>query len=394
MMLQHERLARLRNEITELDPEEAAARCARGALLLDVREPDEVAEGSPRGAVCLGRAFLEFQIERLAPDPGTELIVLCASGGRSLFVADGLKRMGYQSVVSIAGGFLAWRERGLPVETPRIILTASQRERYARHLMIPEVGEAGQTRLLCSRIALIGAGGLGSPIAYYLAAAGVGTLGLVDNDRIERSNLQRQILHSDARVGQAKVRSAAETLTAFNPDIKVPLHEVRLEPSNADTLLKGYNLVIDGTDNLATRYVVNDACVRLKIPMVYGAIFSFGGQVSTFWPGGPRSSPCYRCVFPEPPPPELAPSCAEAGVLGVLPGIIGTLMAAEALKVLLDIGEPLIGRLLTYDALCGKFDELSLEPDPACRWCSQLAEPPQSIDYKHFCTSARSELPR
>ena len=379
MLLQRERLAQLRTEIGELSPEEAAAYFARGAVLLDVREPDEWAQGSPNGAVRLSRAFLEFQIEKLAPDPETQLVVLCASGGRSLFVADGLKRMGYRSVASVAGGFQAWRAQGLPVEMPKI-LTANERERYARQLIIPEVGEPGQARLLSSRVALVGAGGLGSPIAYYLAAAGVGTLGLIDDDTIERSNLQRQILHSDARVGQTKASSALETLTAFNPGVKVILHEVRLDTSNVDAILGGYDLVIDGSDNLPTRYAVNDACVRLKIPMVYGAIFRFEGQVSAFWPAGPRSGPCYRCLFPEPPPTELAPSCAEAGVLGVLPGIIGTLMAAEALKVLLDIGEPMIGRLLAYDALCGKFDELSLASDPSCRWCSQSLQSPDSID--------------
>jgi molybdopterin/thiamine biosynthesis adenylyltransferase/rhodanese-related sulfurtransferase len=379
-------MAHLRAEIVELDPEDAAARCARDALLLDVREPDEVAKGSPRGALRLARAFLEFQIERLVPDPRTELIVLCASGARSLFAADGLKRMGYQSVASLAGGFQAWLAQGLPVEMPRI-LTPRERERYARHLMIPEVGEAGQMRLLSSRVALVGAGGLGSPIAYYLSAAGVGTLGLIDDDRIERSNLQRQILHCDARVGDGKARSGADTLTAFNPDVNVTPHEVRLNTSNVDEILKGYELVIDCSDNLSTRYLVNDACVRLKIPMVYGAIFRFEGQMSTFWPAGRRPSPCYRCLFPEPPPPELAPSCAEAGVLGVLPGIIGTVMAAEALKVLLDIGDPIIGRLLTFDALSGQFGELSVAPDPTCLWCSPHAAPPPSADYEQFCAA-------
>jgi sulfur-carrier protein adenylyltransferase/sulfurtransferase len=384
--LQQERLSRLRAEIVEIGPKEAETRRARDALLLDVREPDEVARGSPRGALRLGRAFLEFQIERLVPDPRTEVIVLCASGGRSLFVADGLKRMGYQSVSSVSGGFQAWQAQGLPVEMPRI-LTNTERERYARHLMIPEVGEAGQLRLVSSRAVLVGAGGLGSPVAYYLAAAGVGTLGLIDDDQIERSNLQRQILHSDTRVGQEKVRSAAATLTAFNPDVNITLHEVRLDVSNVDAILEGYDLVIDCSDNLPTRYLVNDACVRLKIPMIYGAIFRFEGQVSAFWPAGHRPSPCYRCLFPEPPPPELAPSCAEAGVLGVLPGIIGTVMAAEALKVLLDIGEPLIGRLLTFDVLSGQFSELLVAPDPACRWCSPHAEPPISFGYGRFCAA-------
>jgi molybdopterin/thiamine biosynthesis adenylyltransferase/rhodanese-related sulfurtransferase len=390
-MLQQERLAQLRAEIGELSPEEAAAQFARGAFLLDVREPDEWAQGSPAGAVRISRAFLEFRIENLAPAPDTPLIVLCESGGRSLFAADGLKRMGYRSVASVAGGFRAWRAQGLPVETPKI-LTAAERERYVRHLAIPEVGEVGQTRLLSSRVALVGAGGLGSPIAYYLAAAGVGTLGLIDNDRIERSNLQRQILHSDARVGQAKARSAAETLIALNPGIALSLHEVRLDVSNVERILSGYDLVLDGSDNLATRYAVNDACVRLGIPMVYGAIFRFEGQVSVFWPAGSQQSPCYRCLFPEPPPSELAPSCAEAGVLGVLPGVVGTLMATEALKLLLGIGKPMIGRLLTYDALCGKFDELSLAPDPVCRWCSPSAEPPDLIDYAHVCATDAPSL--
>lgn len=371
-MLQQERLTRLRAEIGELSPTHAAAEHARGALLLDVREPDEWAQGSPQGAARIGRPFLEFQIETIAPTPDTRVIVLCESGGRSLFVADGLKRMGYRSVASVAGGYRAWRAQGLPVEMPKI-LTASERERYARHLAIPEVGEAGQARLLAARVALVGAGGLGSAIAYYLAAAGVGTLGLIDDDMIERSNLQRQILHADARVGSSKARSGAETLGAFNPGVAINLHEVRLDASNAAEILGNYDLVIDGTDNLATRYIVNDACVRLHIPMVYGAIFRFEGQVGIFWPAAVPSGPCYRCLFPEPPPAELAPSCAEAGVLGVLPGVIGTLMAAEALKVLLSIGEPLIGRLLTYDALAGRFGELAIARDPACGWCGASA---------------------
>jgi sulfur-carrier protein adenylyltransferase/sulfurtransferase len=387
MTLSQERLAQLRSEVVELDPDEAMARRARGALLIDVREPQEVAEGSPAGAIRLSRAFLEFGIERLVPDPGAELILLCASGGRSLFAADGLKRMGYQSVASLAGGFRAWQERGLPVETPKNALTDTQRERYRRHIMIGEVGEAGQLRLLDSRVALVGAGGLGSPIAYYLAAAGVGTIGLIDDDRVERSNLQRQILHAEPRIGQAKVRSAAETLTALNPDIRVAQHELRLDPSNVESLLKDYELVIDGTDNVTTRYVINDACVRLKIPMVYGAIFGFEGQVSAFWPAGPRPSPCYRCLFPEPPPRELAPNCAEAGVLGVLPGIVGTVMAAEALKLLLGIGEPMIGRLMTFDALAGMFSELTIERDPTCRCWTQPSEQSSASEIDLFCAA-------
>ena len=389
-MLQQERLFQLRAEIDEATPEQAAADCAVGALLLDAREPDEWASGTPSGAIRIGRSFLEFRIEAIAPSPDTPIYLLCESGGRSLFAADGLKRMGYRAIRSVAGGFRAWRERGLPVETPRMLTTAD-RERYARHLSIPEIGEAGQARLLSARVALVGAGGLGSPIAYYLAAAGVGTLALIDDDRIERSNLQRQILHADDRIGEAKARSAEKTLRAFNPSIAITVHETRLDASNAEAMLRDYDLVIDGSDNLPTRYLVNDICVRLGIPMVYGAIFRFEGQASVFWPGGSRGGPCYRCLFPRPPPLELAPSCADAGVLGVLPGVIGTVMAAEALKLLLDTGEPLIGRLLTYDALAGRFAELSLASDPDCRWCSPSAESPDLVDYAQFCASDRAD---
>jgi molybdopterin/thiamine biosynthesis adenylyltransferase/rhodanese-related sulfurtransferase len=382
----HDELARLRAAITEVTPQEAAARARAGALLLDVREPDEIAQGSPPGAKRLGRAFLEFRIEAIAPDPATPILVLCASGGRSLFVAESLLRMGYSSVFSVAGGYRAWQEMDLPIEVPRV-LTAGERERYARHLLIPEVGEVGQARLLQSRVALIGAGGLGSPLAYYLAAAGVGTIGLIDDDKVERSNLQRQILHTEGRVGTSKAQSAAETLKAFNPAIDVELHELRLDAGNAESVLAGYHLVIDGSDNLPTRYVVNDACVRLGIPEIYGAIFRFEGQLSTFWSGGERASPCYRCLFPEPPPAELSPSCAEAGVLGVLPGVIGTLMATEALKLLLGIGDPMVGRLLTYDALSGRFDELSFASDPECTACGPDRGVGRIVQYAAACAA-------
>jgi molybdopterin/thiamine biosynthesis adenylyltransferase/rhodanese-related sulfurtransferase len=297
MSLQQQRLEALRTELGEVNPAAALARQAAGAILLDVREPDEIAGGSPLGAVRLGRGFLEFHIEKVAPDPNTELLVLCATGGRSLFVADGLVRLGYRRVASVGGGFHAWRETGLPIEMPRV-LTPAERERYARHILIPEVGEAGQAQLLQSRVALVGAGGLGSPIAYYLAAAGVGTLGLIDDDRIERSNLQRQILHTEDRIGVPKARSAAATLNAFNPGIKVELHELRLDSSNVDAVLKDYDLVIDGSDNLPTRYLVNDACTRRRIPEVYGALFRFEGQVSVFWPAGRDTAPAIAACFP------------------------------------------------------------------------------------------------
>ncbi|MES2869680.1 MAG: molybdopterin-synthase adenylyltransferase MoeB [Pseudomonadota bacterium] len=371
MNLQEQRLEQLKAEITEIDPREAVERIDAGAILLDIRDTEEWAQGSPVKSRHVGRSFLEQQIETIVADPDTPLIILCGSGIRSLFVADALSRLGYRSVTSVAGGYRAWSELGLAVERHKLLSTC-ERERYARHLCIPEIGEAGQARLMARRVALVGAGGLGSPTAYYLAAAGIGALALIDDDRLERSNLQRQILHTDARIGELKTRSAAETLTAFNPDVKLELHEVRLDHNNVDTILAGYDLVIDGSDNLATRYVINDACLRLGIPMIYGAIFRFEGQVSAFWPMGPQGGPCYRCLFPEPPPRDLAPSCVEAGVLGVLPGVIGTLMATEALKILLGIGEPLMGRLLTYDALGARFDELQVDVNPHCEWCSSL----------------------
>jgi len=383
-MALHDELARLRTTINEVSPGDAASSMGEGALLLDVRESDEIAQGSPIGAERLGRGFLEFRIGDIAPDPSTPILVLCASGGRSLFVAESLIRMGYGAVSSVAGGYRAWQETGLPIEVPRV-LTAGERERYARHLLIPEVGDAGQARLLRSRVALVGAGGLGSPLAYYLAAAGVGTLGLIDDDKVERSNLQRQILHTESRVGTSKAQSAAETLAAFNPAVEVVLHELRLDADNAVDVLSGYDLVIDGSDNLPTRYVVNDACVRLGIPEIYGAIFRFEGQLSAFWPGGDRQSPCYRCLFPEPPPAELTPSCAEAGVLGVLPGVVGTLMATEALKVLLGIGEPMFGRLMIYDGLGGRFDELRFAADPDCTTCGANRDEGDIAQYAEVC---------
>lgn len=385
-MALHDELARLRTTITEISPPDAMAAMRDGALLLDVRESDEVADGSPIGAHRLGRGFLEFRIGDIAPDQTTPILVLCASGGRSLFVAESLVRMGYASVSSVSGGYRAWREHDLPVEVPRV-LTAGERERYARHLLIPEVGDAGQARLLQSRVALVGAGGLGSPIAYYLAAAGVGMIGLIDDDKVERSNLQRQILHTEARVGVSKAQSAAETLAAFNPAVDVQLHELRLDADNAEDILGGYDLVIDGSDNLPTRYVVNDACVRLGIPEIYGAIFRFEGQLSAFWPGGEQAGPCYRCLFPEPPPAELTPSCAEAGVLGVLPGVIGTLMATEALKVLLGVGDPMFGRLVTYDGLGAQFDELRFAADPDCVACGANRHEGGIVQYAEVCST-------
>jgi molybdopterin/thiamine biosynthesis adenylyltransferase/rhodanese-related sulfurtransferase/molybdopterin converting factor small subunit len=382
------RLAELRAEIPEVTPREALELQQRGAVLIDVREPDEIAGGTPAGALPLGRSYLEFRVEDAVPDKEHTIVMLCAVGQRSLFAAEGLRRLGYRDVRNLAGGFNRWKNEGIPFEIPRM-LDASARERYARHLAMPEVGEAGQLKLLDSKVLLIGAGGLGSPAALYLAAAGVGTLGVVDHDMVDRSNLQRQILHTDARVGQSKVESARQAISALNPSVSVVGHEERLDSRNAEMLLAGYDVVVDGSDNFPTRYLVNDACVKLGIPNVHGAVYRFEGQVSVFWPAcEKRRGPCYRCLYPEPPPPELAPSCAEAGVLGVLPGVIGLLEAVEAVKILLDQGDPLVGRLLYYDALRARFTELRLDRDPGCRYCADPARFPGYVDYAAFCAGA------
>lgn len=366
----HERLARLRESIPEVAPRDVPD----GAVLIDVREPDEIAQGSPRGAIRIGRGFLELRIETHAPDPGVPVFLLCASGSRSLLAADDLRRIGYTDARSVAGGFKAWKESGRAWETPRT-LGPAERERYGRHLTIPEVGEAGQARLLESKVLLVGAGGLGCPAAAYLAAAGVGTITIVDDDRVDRSNLQRQILHRDDRVGAPKVISARDTLLARNPAIEVVTHEKRLTAENVEEIFAGQDVVVDGTDNFETRYLINDACVRLGIPNVHGSVYRFEGQVSVFWPRRESApGPCYRCLYPEPPPPELAPSCAEAGVLGALPGVVGTLQAVETVKVLLGIGAPLVGRLLRYDGLDGETEILEQVRDPECPCCAPGAE--------------------
>jgi sulfur-carrier protein adenylyltransferase/sulfurtransferase len=383
-------LAQLRQRIPETAPREALAMQARGAVLVDVREPDEVAQGGAPGALRIARGFLELRVEELVPDATRPIVVMCASGVRSLFAAADLARLGYANVSSMAGGFARWKGEGLPVEVPRI-LDASARERYSRHLLMPEVGEAGQTRLMHSRVLLVGAGGLGSPAALYLAAAGIGTLGLVDPDVVDRSNLQRQILHTEARVGTPKVDSARQALEALNATVKVLAHRTALTSANVEQILDGYEVVVDGSDNFPTRYLVNDACVKLGIPNVHGAVYRFEGQVSVFWPGrrgGRAPGPCYRCVYPEPPPAKFSPSCAEAGVLGVLPGVIGLLQATETIKLLLDIGDPLVGRMLYFDALEAHFSELVLQRDPACRYCGEGRIFPGYVDYERFCASS------
>ncbi|HJV24515.1 MAG TPA: molybdopterin-synthase adenylyltransferase MoeB [Aromatoleum sp.] len=382
------RLAELKASIPEIAPRHAFTRQSEGAALIDVREADEIAQGSPRDAYRLGRGFLELRVEEAIPDPERPLLVMCAGGTRSLFAAEDLQRMGYRNVASVAGGFSRWKAEGLPFETPRG-LDVHARERYARHLTMPEVGEAGQRRLLDSRVLLIGAGGLGSPAALYLAAAGVGTLGVIDHDVVDRSNLQRQVLHNDERIGQRKVDSARRTLQDLNPSVTVTPYFENLTSVNVERILDGYDVVVDGSDNFPTRYLVNDACVHLRIPCVHGSIYRFEGQVSVFWPHYPeRRGPCYRCLYPEPPPPEFAPSCAEAGVLGVLPGVIGTLQAVETIKLLLDLGNPLVGRLLHYDALHARFDEFRLAPNPDCPLCAEGRPFPGYVDYEMFCATA------
>lgn len=367
-------LARVKREIREVEVDAVAASLGE-ATLIDVREHDEVADGHIPGALCIARGVLDMRIAAAVPDLDARIVLYCAGGARSAFAARSLTELGYRDVVSMAGGFAAWKERGHPFEVPRA-MSSQQMSRYSRHMVIPEVGDRGQRKLLDARVFMLGAGGLGSPAALYLAAAGIGELGIVDDDLVDRSNLQRQVLHSETRIGMRKVDSAEQTLRALNPDVKVTKYPVRLTPDNARELLEGYDVVLDGGDNFRTRYLINDVCVPLGIPVVHGSVYRFEGQVSTFAPGaGPKgrgqkqTGPCYRCLYPEPPPPELAPSCQEAGVLGVIPGIVGTLQALEVLKLVLGVGEPLIGRLLTFDGLAMQFRELRLPRDPACPTC-------------------------
>ena len=388
MNIKDHRLRELKNTIPEVTPRQALTLQQEGAALIDVREQDEIVQGSPVGACRLGRGFLELRIEDAVPELDRTVLVMCGGGVRSLFAAEDLKRLGYRDVRSVAGGFSRWKNEGLSFEMPRL-LDAEARERYARHLVIPEVGEAGQLKLLDSRVLLVGAGGLGSPAALYLAAAGVGTLGVVDHDLVDRSNLQRQILHTEDRIGTPKVESARTAIQALNPSVQVVDYPTRLDSRNVEQIFTGFDVVVDGSDNFPTRYLVNDACVKLGIPNVHGSVYRFEGQVTVFWPGYPQyAGPCYRCLYPEPPPPELAPSCAEAGVLGVLPGVIGLLEAVEAIKLLLGIGEPLVGRLLWYDALHAHFTELRIKRDPACRYCGDHGKFPGYIDYEFFCATA------
>src|SRR6478609_88046 len=374
-------LAAAKSEITEVDTNGASDAIEAGALLLDVREPDEYEQGAIPGAVHIPRGHLEAQVEGRLLDKSAPVVVYCAGGVRSAFAARTLQELGYDDVVSMAGGFGKWKDEGRAWKTP-VQLTPDQRNRYQRHLLLPEVGVAGQAKLLESKVLMLGAGGLGSPSAMYLAAAGVGTIGIVDMDEVDASNLQRQILHNTDRIGDRKVDSAKKTLTLQNPDVNVVTHDVRLGADNILDIIDGYDVVLDGTDNFPTRYLLNDASLLKHIPVVHGSIFRFEGQVTVF---KPYEGPCYRCLLPEPPPPELAPSCAEAGVLGVLPGIVGSIQALEAIKLLLDLGDPLIGRLLAYDALEQSFRTFKVRRDPKCPACGEDAAPIVIAEYDQHC---------
>ena len=377
--------------IDEVDARSLRAQLAGDAVaLVDVREAGEWAEGHLPGAVHVPRGHLESRIESFVPDRAQPLVLYCATGNRSAFAARTLRELGYEEVASLAGGFVDWKRNGFPFEIPQTLDDAQQR-RYSRHLLIPEVGEEGQKRLLESRVLLIGAGGLGSPASLYLAAAGVGTLGIVDDDTVDETNLQRQIVHSTERLGDSKAESAKRTIEALNPDVDVKVFAERLTSENADGILgEGWDVIVDGADNFPTRYLLSDASVWHGVPVVHGSIFRFEGQATVFKPG---DGPCYRCLFPEPPPPELAPSCAEGGVLGVLPGIVGSIQANEAIKLLLGIGEPLVGRLLLFDALETTFTEIALRRDPACPVCGETPTITDYVDYVEFCAGRPSLTP-
>jgi molybdopterin/thiamine biosynthesis adenylyltransferase/rhodanese-related sulfurtransferase len=375
----------LRASIPEMSPAQALAKQACGSLLIDVREDAERSAGTPVGALGLSRGFLELRIEQLEADRDRPIMVLCGSGQRSLLAAEALQRLGYRQLSSVGGGFNRWKAEGLPIAASQLDADAS--ERYARQLRLPQVGEAGQARLAAAKVVVLGAGGLGAPAVLYLAAAGVGQLTLIDDDRVERSNLHRQVIHADARVGMAKTESARIALLALNPRIRVEVCNERLQAGNVERLLAGHDLLIDGADNFPARYLLAAASQQLKLPMVYGAVERFHGQLSVFDPRR-DDSPCYRCLFPEPPAAADAPNCSEAGVLGVLPGIVGLLQATEALKLILDLGEPLVGRLLGFDALGMHFRETRLPRDPDCPGCGAAAAFSGYEDIAQLCDAA------
>ncbi len=379
----------LRGQTPEIDVASLHAQLENGdrPTLIDVREADEHAQGIIPTAIHIPRGFLELRIEKQVFDRAAPLVLYCAAGTRSLLATRSLMELGYTNVKSLAGGFSGWKKAGLAWEQPAS-LRPDQEARYSRHTMLPEVGVAGQVKLLRSKVLCIGAGGLGSPSSMYLAAAGIGTLGMIDDDTVDASNIQRQILHGIDRVGTRKVESAAKTLKNLNPDLVVNQHETRITSDNAIELIAPYDLVIDGADNFATRYLVNDVALRLGKPVIHASIFRFEGQLTVFSANG---SPCYRCLYPQPPPAEEAPSCAEAGVLGVLPGAMGVLQATEAIKLLLNLGDSLAGRLLVYDALKARFRELKLRRDPKCPTCGDGVDRSTIplIDYEQFCAGPK-----
>jgi len=384
-------IRKIRSQVEEVDPSVVQEHLGNGMVLVDVRESEEWDAGHIPGAKHVPRGYLESRIEGAVKDRDTRVVLYCASGQRSALAANTLReQLGYENVASMNGGITLWKDRGYEVEVPKS-LTKEQRERYSRHILVPEIGLEGQTKLLEAKVLLLGAGGLGSPTALYLAAAGVGTLGIVDDDEVDLSNLQRQVIHTTDRIGVAKVDSAEESVKAINPDVNVVKYKTRLDASNIMEIIEGYDVIVDGVDNFPTRYLLNDATVRLQIPVVSASILGFDGQLSVF---KPYDGPCYRCLYPVPPPAELAPSCGANGVLGVLPGTMGLLQATEVIKLVVGVGEPLVGRLLLYEALGATFTELKVRRDPECPVCSR---PPEDIsddemgvfpDYEAFCAAA------
>jgi sulfur-carrier protein adenylyltransferase/sulfurtransferase len=386
-----EYIRQIKQQIDEVDPADVHEVVGNGVALVDVRETEEWDQGHLPGAKHVPRGYLESRIEGAVPDRSQRVVLYCASGNRSALAAKTLRdELGYENVASMTGGITLWKDRGYEVETPRT-LTPEQRERYSRHFLLPEIGQEGQQKLLDAKVLLLGAGGLGSPTALYLAAAGVGTIGIVDNDVVDLSNLQRQVIHTTDRIGTPKVDSAEESMRAINPDVEVVKYQERLDSSNVMRIIEGYDVIVDGLDNFPTRYLINDATVRLGIPVVSASILGFDGQLSVF---KPYDGPCYRCLYPVPPPAELAPSCGANGVLGVLPGTMGLLQATEVVKLIVGTGEPLVGRLLLYEALSATFTELKVRRDPECPVCSRAPEDISDEemgvfpDYEAFCAAA------
>jgi sulfur-carrier protein adenylyltransferase/sulfurtransferase len=384
-------IRQIKSQVREVDPAEVSEHLGNGITLIDVRESEEWDRGHLPGAVHVPRGYLESRIEGAVKDRDARVVLYCASGQRSALAAHTLEELlGYTNVSSMTGGITLWKDRGYKVEVPKV-LTPEQKERYGRHLLLPEIGAEGQAKLLGSKVLLLGAGGLGSPTALYLAAAGVGTLGIVDDDDVDLSNLQRQVIHTTDRIGTPKVESAAKTIAALNPDVEVVQHRTRLDASNIMDIIDGYDVIVDGVDNFPTRYLLNDATVRLDIPVVSASILGFDGQLSVF---KPHDGPCYRCLYPVPPPAELAPSCGANGVLGVLPGTMGLLQATEVVKLVTGAGEPLVGRLLLYEALSASFTELKVRRDPECPICSrpadEISDEEMGVfpDYEAFCAAA------